>query len=188
MALRDGALAKRGMATAALELFTERGYDAVSAAEIAARAGVTERTFFRHFPSKREVLFDGEAVLRDALLEAIAAVPPDTAPLDILLSSFHAITPLLEANRSFAEPRQVLIERTPILAERELAKIAALTETLAQALCARGDGDLIAAMASQAAMGVFTYATVAWLSDPQVTLKDRLLETESALRGLTTRS
>ena len=114
MAARDKSAAKRNMATAALGLFAERGYDAVSAAEIAARAGVTERTFFRHFASKREVLFDGEAVLREALLAAIATVPIETAPLDTLLCSFHAIIPLLEGNRSFAEPRQDIIERTPV--------------------------------------------------------------------------
>lgn len=184
MAVRDGATAKRSMATAALELFAERGYDAVSAAEIAARAGVTERTFFRHFPSKREVLFDGEAVLRDALLGAVAAVPAGIAPLDTLFRSFDAVVPLLEANRAFAEPRQALIARTPVLAERELAKLATLTGTLAGALRARGTPDPVAAMAAHAAMGVFAHATVAWLADPRTTLADRLADTAAALRGL----
>ena len=174
------------MATAALELFGTRGYDAVSAAEIAARAGVTERTFFRHFPSKREVLFDGEAVLRDALIEAIAEIPVDTAPLTALLRSFHAITPLLEANRSFAEPRQQIVERTPALAERELAKIAALTGTLAQTLRKRGVNDPAAIVAAHAAMGVFVQATVAWLADHEPGLDTHLSRATAALKGLIT--
>lgn len=188
MAARDGTAVKRTMATAALALFAERGYDAVSAAEIAARAGVTERTFFRHFASKREVLFDGETVLRHALLEAIAAVPIETAPLDTLFRSFHAIVPLLEGNRSFAEPRQKIVERTPVLAERELAKMAALTQTLAQTLRARGTSEPVAAVAAHTAMGVFTHATIAWLDDPRIALDDRLSQATAALKALVGRS
>lgn len=172
------------MATVALELFRERGYEAVSAAQIAKRAGVTERTFFRHFPTKREVLFDGEAVLREALLEAIAEVPKSTAPLETLLRSFRAIVGVLEANRSFAEPRQGIVERTPALAERELAKIAALTETLTQSLRERGTGDPAAGIAAQVAMGIFTSATISWLADPRLGLDERLSEATAALRAL----
>jgi AcrR family transcriptional regulator len=63
-----------------LELYYERGYDQTTTAEIAARAGLTERTFFRHFPDKREVLFDGtaplSAILKTALDEAQSKLSP----------------------------------------------------------------------------------------------------------------
>lgn len=172
------------MAMAALELFQERGYDAVSAAEIAAHAGVTERTFFRHFAGKREALFDGEAVLREALLKAIDAVPTATPPLDTLLRSLGTVVPLLEANRSFAEPRQAIVERTPALAERETAKIAALTGVLADALRQRGTGDPAATIAAHAAMGVFVQATFAWLADPEPALGKRMSLGAATLVGL----
>ena len=89
---------------AALELFTKHGFDRTTAAGIAARAGVTERTFFRYFPDKRETLFGGEAVLRPALTDALAAAPAGLSPLDALFHAFCAVLPLLEGNRDFAVP------------------------------------------------------------------------------------
>ena len=77
---RDGAQARARLREAALELYRERGYDETTAAQIAARAGVTERTYFRHFADKREVLFDGEAELRAILVDAIATAPAGLAP------------------------------------------------------------------------------------------------------------
>jgi AcrR family transcriptional regulator len=169
---------------AALELFAERGYDRTTAAEIAARTGVTERTFFRHFPDKREVLFDGEALLRAALTEAIAAVPVGGAPLDVLFESFRSVLPLLEANRRFALPRHVVIASTPALREREIAKHDALAKSLAQALTSRGVADLPASLAAHAGMAAFVHATVAWLDDPAVGLAERVDLAHQALRQL----
>ena len=64
---RDGKKVRKHLQWAALELYRERGYEETTAAKIAAKAGVTERTFFRHFPDKREVLFDGDAVFTEAV-------------------------------------------------------------------------------------------------------------------------
>jgi len=111
---------------AALELFRERGYDRTTAAEIAARAGVTERTFFRYFPDKREVLFDGEAMVQAALTASIADAPAGLGPLDTLFRAFRSFQPVLEDNWSYSKPRHEVISATPALHERELAKIAAL--------------------------------------------------------------
>ena len=77
---RSGAEARRRLREAALELYRERGFDQTTAAEIAERAGVNERTFFRHFPDKREVLFDGEADLRAALARAVTEAPAELTP------------------------------------------------------------------------------------------------------------
>lgn len=181
---KSGAEARRAMATAALELFQERGYDDVSAAEIAARAGVTERTFFRHFAGKREALFDGEAALREALLDAVDAVPAGTPPLETLLRALDAVVPLLEGNRGFAEPRQAIVERTPALAEREAAKLATLTGVLAQALRERGTDEPAATVVAHVAMGVFVQATLAWLADPEPALPERMSLAAQALSGL----
>ncbi|GJG85766.1 TetR family transcriptional regulator [Gemmatimonadetes bacterium T265] len=165
----------------ALELFRERGYDRTTAAEIAARAGVTERTFFRYFPDKREVLFDGETTLRAALTAAIADAPGGLGPLDTLFRAFRSVQPALEANRPFSEPRQEVIANTPALHERELAKTAALADALAAALQARGVAELRAVLAARTGMAAFVHATIAWLNDPGPGLGARL---DFALREL----
>ncbi len=173
MAKHEDAVRGRLQRTA-LELFRERGYDQSTAAEIAARAGVTERTFFRHFPDKREVLFDGEATLRAALTAAIADAPDGLGPLDTLFRAFRSVQPALEANRPFSKPRHEVIANTPALHERELAKTAALADALAAELKARGVADLQATLAARTGMAAFVQATVAWLDDPGLSLGERL--------------
>ena len=169
---------------AALALFREHGYDKTTAAEIAARAGVTERTFFRHFPDKREVLFDGEAILREALTASIRAAPDELRPLDTLFRSFRSVRQLLEGNRPFAKPRHEVISATPALQERELAKIAALADALAIALKARGVADLQATLAARAGMAAFVHATIAWIEDAEIGLAARLDLVEHELKAL----
>src|SRR3954462_5876818 len=99
---RSGAEARRRLQQAALELYQERGFDQTTAAEIAARAGVNERTFFRHFPDKREVLFDGEADLRATLTQAVAEAPDGLEPFEVLLHAFRTSARNLEHNRPFS--------------------------------------------------------------------------------------
>ena len=159
---------------AALELFREHGYDRTTAAGIAARAGVTERTFFRHFPDKREVLFDGEPQVRAALTTSIAEAPGGLGPIAMLFRAFRAFAPMLEANRAYSEPRHQVIAAIPALHERELAKIAALTQALAGALRARGVAELSAVLAAHAGMVAFIQASLAWLDDPEVSFGERL--------------
>ena len=168
----------------ALELFAERGYDRTTATQIAARAGVTERTSFRHFPDKREVLFDGEATLRAALTASIAEAPADLDPLATLFRALQAMVPALEDNRSFAEPRQALVAATPALRERELTKHAALAEALADALRARGVAPRKATLAAQAGMAAFVHATNAWLDEPEPGLCERIDSAHDDLREL----
>lgn len=180
---KDGDVRSR-LQEAALALFRTRGYDRTTAAEIAARAGVTERTFFRHFPDKREVLFDGEAAVRAALTGAIGDAPADLGPLDTLLLAFRSFRPMLEGKRAYAAPRHEVISATPALHERELAKIAALTDALADALRARGVADLRAGLAARAGMAAFVQATVAWLDDPGIGLEERFDLAFRELRAL----
>jgi AcrR family transcriptional regulator len=172
--VKDGIDARVRLQQAALELFRERGYDQTTAAEIAALAGVTERTFFRYFRDKREVLFDGETVLRAALSASIAETPDGLGPLNTLFRAFRSVLPLLENNRPFSKPRHEIISLTPALYEREMSKTAALANALAAALKARGFADLQAVLAARTGMAVFTYATVSWLNDPEPSLGERL--------------
>ena len=163
---RNGEEARRRLQQAALELFRERGYEQTTAFEIAARAGVAERTFFRHFPDKREVLFDGQIKLKAALTGAIAEAPETLQPLEILHWAFRSLEQAMEDNRPFSFPRQQVIAGSPALQERELAKEAALTEDMAVALRRRGADERLATLAAQTGMAVFQYAVVSWFADP----------------------
>ena len=181
---RSGEDARRRLRDAALELALERGYDATTAAEIAARAGVTERTFFRHFRDKREALFDGEEAFRDALVEGVVAAPEDLEPMDALFRSFCSVEQILLDNRSFSAPRQAVIARTPALQERVLMKTAGLVEALAGALRRRGVDDAVAAFAAQLGMAAFGYAANTWFEDPAAGLETHLIRAFDLLHSL----
>ena len=167
---RNGEPARQRLQQAALELFCERGYEQTTTSEIAARAGVTERTFFRHFPDKREVLFDGQIKLRAALTGAIAEAPEALQPLEILYWAFRSVEQILEDNRPFSVPRQQVIANSPALQERELAKEAALAEALVLALHHRGVDERLATLAAQTGWAAFHYAVVSWFADPSCKL------------------
>ena len=181
---RSGAEARRRLQQAALELYRERGFDQTTTAEIAARAGVNERTFFRHFPDKREVLFDGEADLRAALMQAVAEAPDGLQPLEILLWAFRKAGRILEDNRPFSEPRLEIIAVTPALRERDLAKAASLTDAVAEALRQRDVADRLAALAAQTGWAAFHHAAQAWIDDPSQSLDAHLLQAFDDLRIL----
>ncbi|MFC5186881.1 TetR family transcriptional regulator [Actinomadura harenae] len=181
---RSGAEARRRLQQAALDLYREHGFDQTTTAEIAARAGVNERTFFRHFPDKREVLFDGEAGLRATLTQAVTEAPDDLQPLDVLLGAFRKAERILEDNRSFAEPRMQVIAETPALRERDLAKSAALTDAVADALRQRGVADRLAVLAAKTGWAVFHQAVQAWIDDPSQTLDAQLLQAFADLHTL----
>ena len=187
MAKNDDDLRVR-LQNAALELFRERGYDRTTAAEIAARAGVTERTFFRYFPDKREVLFEGDAILRAALTESIEEAPGDLGPLDTLFHAFRSVQQLLEANRPFSKPRHEVISATAALHEREMAKTAALADAMAAALKARGVPELRAELAARTGMAAFVHATIAWLDDPETGLGERIERASREVKALVAES
>jgi AcrR family transcriptional regulator len=167
-----------------LELYRERGFDQTTTAEIAARAGVNERTFFRHFADKREVLFDGEATLRAALMQAVAEAPDGLQPLEVLLCAFRKAGRILEDNRSFSAPRMEVIAVTPALRERELAKAASITDAVAQALRQRDVPDRLAGLAAQTGWAAFHQAARAWTDDPSQSLDAHLLQAFDDLRAL----
>ncbi len=181
---RSGAEARRRLQQAALELYWKHGFDQTTTAEIAARAGVNERTFFRHFPDKREVLFDGEADLRAALMRHVADAPDGLQPLDVLLCAFRKAARILEDNRPFSEPRLEIIAKTPALRERDLAKAASLTEAVAQALRQRDVPDRLASLAAQTGWAAFHHAAQAWIDDPSRNLNAHLDQAFDDLRAL----
>jgi AcrR family transcriptional regulator len=174
---------------AALALFSERGFDQTTAAEIAARAGVTERTFFRHFADKREVLFGGSEVLQERIVSGVADAPAEHAPLEAVADGLGAAAALLgEARRDLTAQRQAVIAANPELRERELAKLAAYAATVATTLRQRGVGELPANLAAEAGMSVLRAAIERWANgnDDQsltVIMKDCMAELRAVTAG-----
>ena len=158
---------------AALDLFTERGYERTTAADIAERADVSERTFFRHFADKRETLFDGEEDLQRALTAAIADAPAGLSPAKTLLQAFISMIPALTRDGELKKRRQVAISAAPELRERELTKESHLASCVANALEARGVHAPVAALAAASGIAVLSRARRDWLagvSDDYATL------------------
>jgi AcrR family transcriptional regulator len=150
---------------AALALYSERGFDRTTAAQIADRAGVTERTFFRHFADKREVLFGGSAVLQERIVAGVAGAPGADGPLDAVSRGLDAAAAMLgEFRRDLSRQRQAVIAANPELRERELAKLADYAAAVAAALRQRGVAELQATLAAEAGMTVLRVALQRWAS------------------------
>ena len=147
---------------AALELYLERGFDQTTVAQIAARAGLTERTFFRHFADKREVLFAGAVGLQEFLVRTLASTPDSAAPIDAVAAAFEAAGALLQERRDYAWQRQAVIAANAELQERELIKLAALASAMTDTLRQRGVTDPAASLAAEAGIAVFKIAFERW--------------------------
>jgi AcrR family transcriptional regulator len=171
---RDGRIVRGRLEKAALELFAEHGFDGTTTEQIAARAGVTERTYFRHFPDKREVLFASEEELREVTLAGLEAVAEGVPPLETLRRAFHDVVALLERNRPLAELRAPIIMAAPALREREHAKAAALVDLVAATLQKRGVDERAAVLCARVGMDVFSTAIRRWASGSASDLHDEI--------------
>ena len=171
---------------AALELYVERGFEQTTVAEIAKRAGLTERTFFRHFADKREVLFAGAASLQDFLVDALASAPESAAPIDAVASALGAVGALLQERREYARQRQAVIAANAELRERELIKLASLGAAMADVLRRRGVAEPAASLTAEAGIAVFRIAFERWGSDnSQRDLPHFIRESLDELRAVT---
>jgi AcrR family transcriptional regulator len=174
------------LAVAALELFSERGYDETTVAEIAERAGLTKRTFFRYFADKREVLFaDGGGEFQRVIVEAVGAAPPSASPLEAVAAGLEATGAFFEGRREFAITRHKVIAANPELQERERMKLASLAEGIAAALRERGVSEPAATLAAEAGASVFHVAFARWVSpDGGGDLVELIRESLSELRNV----
>jgi AcrR family transcriptional regulator len=150
---------------AAMELYVERGYEQTTVAEIAKRAGLTERTFFRHFADKREVLFWGSAALQELMVNAVAGAPDGVAPIDAIATALRTAGAIFDERRDSARERQGVIAANVELQERELIKLAKLASALAEALRGRGVGEPAASLTAEAGIAVFKIAFERWIAD-----------------------
>ncbi|WP_406139345.1 TetR/AcrR family transcriptional regulator [Streptomyces sp. NBC_01089] len=171
---------------AALELYVERGYEQTTVAEIAKRAGLTERTFFRHFADKREVLFGGAEALQELLVSRLAEAPASAAPIDAVAAALDPLGAHFRALREPARLRQSVIAANTELQERELIKLASLAAALAGALRGRGVGEPAASLAAEAGVAVFRVAFETWIGgNGERDLSEIARESLAELRSVT---
>lgn len=172
------------LAEAALALYAERGYDQTTVAEIAARAGVTERTFFRYFADKREVLFAGSHMLEDRFVSALAGAPADATPIEAMAVALDAVGAEFRPIE-YARARHAVIASHPELQERELIKLAKLAAALAVALRQRGVAEPAASLAAEAGVAIFKVAFERWVTTEGRGLADHMREALADLRSVT---
>jgi AcrR family transcriptional regulator len=152
---------------AAMALFETRGYDRTTVEEIAARAGVTERTFFRYFADKREVLFGGAKDLERLIVGTIVNVPAATAPLDAVTAALQATASMFEARRGYARKRRRIVATHANLQERELMKLASLAAAIADSLRRRGVAASAADLIAELGIAIFRNAFERWVDDKE---------------------
>jgi AcrR family transcriptional regulator len=171
-----------------MELYSERGFEQTTVAEIAERAGLAERTFFRHFADKREVLFWGAAALQELLVKAVVEAPQSASAMDAIGEALDAVGGVFQEGWEFAWERQQIIMANPELQERELIKLASLASAMAEALRQRGVKDQAASLAAEAGVAVFKIAFEIWIkgSDkdnlPQI-IRESLQELKAVTEG-----
>jgi AcrR family transcriptional regulator len=158
--------AQERLQAAALDLYAEAGFDQTTAADIAQAAGLTERTFFRYFADKREVLFAGQERFRQGFVDGIAAAPGDASPLEAVAFALQAAASFFpDDRRAHSRARNAIISAHPGLHERELLKLAWLSEGIAAALRERGVGEPRATLAAETGVTVFGVAFRQWLAE-----------------------
>ena len=153
------------LAASALRLFTSQGFEGTTVAEIAAEAGLTERTFFRYYTDKPEVLFAGQDEFEGLFLGGLEA-STSTQPMELAAAALdHATAFFPDDKRPWSRSRQVVVTGNVALQERELHKMSALADALTSALIERGIDPIAAALAAEATVSVFRRSFAAWIAE-----------------------
>jgi AcrR family transcriptional regulator len=149
-----------------MDLYVSQGFDGTTAADIAASVGLTERTFFRHFADKREVIFGGHERLEEAFVQGVATAPADASPLAMVASALAAVPEFFsDERRSFSRQRQVVIAQNGALQERELLKMRGIAASVAAALRSRDVDESTADLAAESGVTVFGVTFKQWIAE-----------------------
>lgn len=167
-----------------MELYTRRGFEQTTVAEIAKRAGLTERTFFRYFADKREVLFGGSTEFEELVVSAVVDAPESATPIEAVEAGLQAAAAMLQERRGFSRQRQKVIAANAELREREIMKLVSLASTLAQTLRDRGVPEPTASLAAEVGVAVFRTAFEIWVSGEDCGLPALISETLGRLSVL----
>ncbi len=179
--------ARERLERAAVELFIEQGFAETTVPQITARAGLTTRTFFRHFADKREVLFAGDAELPALVARLAADAPASLSPLMLIAHALETVAATrLEGRVAYLRTRRAVIQADEGLRERELRKLSVLSDAISQGFRTRGLDELTAMLAAQLAVTVFSVTISRWLDqDGAQPLSELAHDTLRALRSVT---
>jgi len=155
--------ARTRLERAAVELFAERGFDDVTVPEITSRAGLTTRTFFRHFADKREVLFADAELMPALAARLVADAPPGAAPMAVMADGLPVLAAAFEGRLAQLTQHKAVIERSPALRERELRKMEQIVDAIAAAWRHRGVDALTAAVVAETSVGVVKVSLRNWI-------------------------
>jgi AcrR family transcriptional regulator len=171
---------------AAFALYGERGFEDTTVAEIAERAGLTERTFFRHFADKRDVLFGGAAALQALFVDTVKDAPPTSSPIEAARLALDAVGALFEDRRDQARQRHAIIVASAELRERELIKLATLAAAIATALRDRGVLEPTASLTGEVTVTIFKVGFDRWVvPSEQRSLTELMHDSFDELRAAT---
>jgi AcrR family transcriptional regulator len=170
---------------AAVELFLSRGFADTTVPEIAERAGLTTRTFFRHFADKREVLFGAEAELPGVVSGVLADAPPGLTPLELVEFGLTRVAASrFNGLREFLRARRSIIVTDVGLQERELRKNAGLGDVIRNSLASRGFDSLAASIAARIAVAIFTLSLDRWLDGDDDSFASLVTEAFATTRSI----
>ena len=171
---------------AALELFVEQGFAETTVPQITERAGLTTRTFFRHFPDKREVLFAFDTQLPEIVERLMAEAPADLGPMGVIRSALETVATVnLVDQREHLDLHRSIVQSDDGLRERELRKHSILAEATRLGFLARGTDELTALLGAHVATTAFNVSIDRWLdADGARTLESVLHEVLDGLEGL----
>ena len=169
-----------------MELYIERGFEQTTVTEIARRAGLTQRTFFRHYADKREVLFAGADELKELIVATLGSALDSAAPIDAVAEALQAAGAAIQEAGDRPRQRQVVIAANPELQERELIKLASLASAIASALRQRGIPDPAASLTAEAGIAVFKIGFERWISlDGRQGLPETIREALDEMKAVT---
>lgn len=179
--------ARERLEHAALELFTEQGFAETTVPQITARAGLTTRTFFRHFADKREVLFAVEEELPALVARLMADAPASLSPMALIDQGLQTVAATrFQGQLEYLRTRNAVIQADEGLRERELRKFSILSEAVNQGFRDRGLDEVTSTLAAQIAVTVFSVSLSRWLDqDTEQPLSELLRDTLEVLRSVT---
>ncbi|MEU0498391.1 helix-turn-helix domain-containing protein [Mycobacterium sp. NPDC006124] len=155
--------ARQRLVLAAVDLFTEQGYDATTVAQIAERAGVTKSTFFRHFPDKRELLVAGQEGLCQLLSEGVASAPEGASAMTAVAAALERASTMMGPDNRDLGPRiRAAVATSTELQERDALKSVGLAAAMTAALVARGVPDMTAHLAAELGVLAFKQGYARW--------------------------
>lgn len=180
--VRKKAQTRQRLASVAIDLFSARGFDAVTMQEVAAAAEVGSRTVFRYFVDKAELVFADEALVDEELRRVLRSQPSQVRPWPAVAAALRDLTSLWADQRDEGVRRRRLVAGSSALAARHLVKLDRHAEVIAEELVARGTARGAARVVGRSATAAFDCAVDRWLDDPRVSLEEALQEALDVLR------